>query len=524
MSEIELEAATATGKVRGKLHPLSIFRHSSKFSALSLVGYGLSIPVSIFVAGTLGPENYGIVGLIGLWIFYANLAKPGLLGAASREMPHLLGEGKAEQATQLQNVAISWESIYYVIPTAVIAASSLFFDDPVIKTGLLLTALAFALTILETTYGSIQWVHQRFSVITKVKFIQTVVTPLLMVGLVLAAGVYGVLIVPIVMSIVISIFYIRHSPKLGFKFEFDKASAIRLLKIGVVLQLLALVFWTFRTLDRTLVAAWFSLAQLGYYSFALNFQLKLGDLISDFGRVLQTVLWRQLGTSGDASALKKDITLLALVVGIASAFLANISQASFGALVYWFLPKFSQSIPLFEILCFDLFFIASTIMPTLVLESSLINRQKMTTLIWSGGLLLVIGTAFLFSQQLGMGPAGVAWGFLAAQIAVAVVLFKTALVYILKQTADRLRFYVGAVVLITLMASTWALLIGPLAFDPSNIAKSLILRSGAVIAIWGAFSAVVWFAIRRRGDLGLLLDGRDSEGVPPVAEDNNENR
>jgi O-antigen/teichoic acid export membrane protein len=103
---------------------INIARNSLKFTSVKTVAALLGLGVTLYAATILRPEEYGTYGLLILWITYANLVTPGTNNAASREIPILLGKGRDEAARRLQNVSISAELFFTVIPAAVIIAAA----------------------------------------------------------------------------------------------------------------------------------------------------------------------------------------------------------------------------------------------------------------------------------------------------------------------------------------------------------------------------------------------------------------
>ena len=66
------------------LHPLQLLRQSSKFAGGTLLGMGLNVAASLYVAHRLGPELLGRVAFVTLWLSYAGLTRLGFLEGAVR--------------------------------------------------------------------------------------------------------------------------------------------------------------------------------------------------------------------------------------------------------------------------------------------------------------------------------------------------------------------------------------------------------------------------------------------------------
>ena len=207
--------------MRNKLHPLTIFSHSYKLSLANIIGYAMQIPVSLYVASKLGPENYGLVAFIMLWAFYARLIRPGLIASASREMPHYVGKEQISTAVSIQNICLTYEFIYYVFISVIIIIASVFFKNNVIKVGLILVSVSLLIDYVDCAYWNAQWAFQRFNIITRMNWIKAMITPILTFFLVYLLHVYGLLVLPLAVSIISIICFLFLSPKLHFTITFN---------------------------------------------------------------------------------------------------------------------------------------------------------------------------------------------------------------------------------------------------------------------------------------------------------------
>src|SRR5713226_7611023 len=115
------------------LHPLRILRQSSKLSMSAVLGFALTLGVNLAIGRYLLPEDVGILAVVGVWTFYSQLLKPGLLSTAGRDVPHLLGEGDHQEARRVQNVALSAELLFAVIPFIVVCVAALFYQSRIIR-------------------------------------------------------------------------------------------------------------------------------------------------------------------------------------------------------------------------------------------------------------------------------------------------------------------------------------------------------------------------------------------------------
>src|SRR5882724_630280 len=117
------------------MSPISIFRQSSKLTLAAAGGAVLTIPANLWVAHTLGPEILGKVNLVGLWIMYAGLVRPGFFEGANREVIHSLGQSRDREAAVSQNTGFVCDLLFGLIPALALAVAALLVHDPILRTG-----------------------------------------------------------------------------------------------------------------------------------------------------------------------------------------------------------------------------------------------------------------------------------------------------------------------------------------------------------------------------------------------------
>lgn len=484
----------------GSLSPLAILKHSSKLSISKLVGIPVAFVISILVAHRLGPAGLGLVGYIGLWQLYGALIRPGLVSAASREMPPLIGKAKLGDAVHIQNVAISAESIYLVIPTTAFLVAALLRPD--LRLLMLAGAVAFLATQVQFFVGSVAWAYQRFGLIARATVVATVAGALFTLVLIGPIGLYAAVLAPGVAALAGAIYTIRWGPPIHFNPQFDRKEMARLFRIGLPLALATIFYWGFRTVDRTAVAAWLSLQDLGYFTFVMQY-INLGILlVADFGNVVQPKLWASLG-SATANDLGAAIRRLSLTVLIATCAFTGLAQALFGVFVAVAVPKFVAAVPLFELLALLLAVGTAGIIPGILLNSAAVNRQRLVTILYGFGMVLN-AVAVAAAVRLGMGLAGVAVASVLGQLVVSAALLQRAAPHFIRTRSARAHYYAEAtVVLCVTLAISAAFRLPELTFSPSVSVYSVGLRRTAIVtAVWLSVSILAVSMRKRRPGAG----------------------
>ena len=493
--------------MRHKLHPLSILKHSYKFSAANILGYLLQIPSSIYVASRLGPENYGLVAFVMLWAFYGRLIRPGLFNATAREMPHCIGKGNADRAIFIRNVAATYEFIYYLLAGVIIVAASFFFKNPIIKTGLILVAVSLILETIHSAFASEQWAFQRFGIMAKITVLRTITTPLITVLLVYLFHTYGVLILMVALPVICILCFLFIAPKVKLKAIINYKEFRSLFKVGIALQFFGFLFWAIRGVDRTYVAMYFSAAQLGFYSFAMSPIHNIYNIISDFGKVLSPVIYNELSKSEDSSHMQREIARLVILLTLAGCIITNLAQAGFGGMVLWFIPKFAPSIKIFEVFAFNIIFTAMLAVPTILLVSTMVNKQKVCNIIY-GVILAVSFLLVYFISRANAGVIAIAYIFVGIYFLKTLLIFLVSKKYIFKNNHEFLLFiFWAAAILTTSLVNYLCFSMGPFKFSSYQILFPLITRICLTLACWGAVSFLMYkYIIKDKRLLSLIKE------------------
>ena len=418
----------------------NIARNSLKFTSVNFLAALISMPVTIYVATILVPEEYGIYGFLVLWLTYAGLIGPGIVGAGQREIPVLLGRGKEREALEIQNISLSAEILYTIIPFVVIIGASFFYSNAVLKHGLIIIAVSYVAIRLASFWNLINFIRERFNIVAKGNLIVAILTPLAILAGVNWLGVYALLIAPLIANVVVWVYYLKKGA-INYHFKFDRSETIRLVKVGIVLQALNFMFWAFRLADRTIIAAMLPLEQLGLYVFAMQFILVMLRIPTDFGSVLQPILWREAGKADSIFEGFNDLRRIAVYLALGTAVLIPIGQLGFYLAVSLITTKYVGSIPIFYVLSYNLYLAAMAIIPALILNSSIVNKQKITLYCYSIGLALNIIFDILV-VKLGYGVVGVAWVTICTQGLVTFILYRFIKGHIFRDVKEFVRFQV----------------------------------------------------------------------------------
>ncbi len=391
----------------------NIAKNSLKFSTVQIIGAVISTLASMYVATIIAPTEYGIYGFLLLWLTYASLVSPGIIGAGSREMPGLLGKGEAGKAIRIQNVSLTPEILYSLLPFIVILVAAFFYSDSVIRTGMIIIAFSYLTARLANSWSNFNFIREKFNTVAVGNLIQGIAVPVITIILVSWLKLNALLLAPLIVNIVLWIYYLKRGP-INYRFQLDRSEITRLFKIGIVLQAGTLVFWAYQLMDRTLIASMLTQEDLGLYTFAIGFVTLALSLPISFARVLQPVLWRYADAAKSVIEGFKDAKRIAVFLALGTALLIPLVQLGFYIIVNWITTKYIGSIPIFNVLSYNLFLAAIIGVPSLVLNSAIVNKQRILLVFYAIGLVINIILNVLVIK-LGHGVVGVAWVTVATQ-------------------------------------------------------------------------------------------------------------
>jgi O-antigen/teichoic acid export membrane protein len=487
---------------------INVARQSLKFSVIQIIGTVITMAVSIYVGRILTPEEYGVYGFLGLWLSYAALISPGIINAGSREMPGLLGKGEVAKAVRIQNVALTSELIWALIPFAVIFVASFFFQDSVTRTGMMIIAFSYLTLRITNMFSSMNYIREKFNTVAIGNLILALGVPIIIVISVYWLKVYALLIAPLSVNIILLFYYLKKGP-IGYRFQTDRGEIGRLLKIGIVLQAGSLIYWAYQLMDRTLIASFLSQEQLGLYTYAIGFVTVALNLPISFTNVLQPILWR---TAHGADSIKegfKDAKRIAVYLALGTTMLIPLAQLGFYDVVNWITPKYIGSIPVLHVLSYNICLAALVVIPNLVLNSAIVNKQKVVLLFYAVGLVINVALNILIIK-LGYGIVGVAWVMIGSQALVTLAMYCYAQRYMFADTKEYLHLQVK--ILLPFVVSIGFFFLHQYLETSYGIKAFTGISIAAQIVVWGVLIRIFYRDYLSAKEIKALI-ARAKEGM-----------
>jgi O-antigen/teichoic acid export membrane protein len=417
-----------------------VAKNALKFSVVQIIGAVVSLLASLYIATIILPDEYGIYGFLLLWLTYATLITSGITYAGTREMPGLLGKGEVTAAVRIQNVSLTPELIWTLIPFAAIIIASFFFTDFIYKAGLIIVAFSYLTQRITNLWRNYIFIREEFNTVAVANLIQFVAVPVLTLLLVSWLKVYALLLAPLIINIIIWIYLMKKS-SINYSFVLDRKETFRLLKIGIVLQAGTVIYYVYRLMDRTIIAAMLSQEQLGLYTYAIGFVIVALTIPESFTNVLQPIFWRHAEKAKSAIEGFKDAKRISIYFALATAMLIPLIQVGYYLVVNLITVNYIGSIQIFNVLSYNLYLVAIMVIPNIILRSSIVNKQQINLLFYAIGLVICIFLNILVIR-LGYGVVGVAWVTVGTQCLMTLVTYWYARRYMFTDVVEYVRFQI----------------------------------------------------------------------------------
>lgn len=442
--------------------------------------------VGFVAAAWLGPGHYGQVQSVLLAWGVASVIQVGFFAGASRQAIHHRSLGQPDEAVAVQNVGTTYELLASVPPAAVVAALALVTPHPLQRIGCLLALVAVPVASLTGFLGGLEVGYdrtERSTVATGAGAFVTAVLTVVGIRLVGPTAMFGA---PIVGNLVAVAMLLPRLAGEGLRPDLSLAPALRLLRTGFPLAAASITYWTYRWVGPVTVLFAFGSATLGFYSLAAAPVAAAIGALTLGTRIFMTRFWQQM-SRGERHRWVREGDDSASFFLVAGCICALVGEAVFPRFVALLLPRYVGSVPLFAILALEIPLYLGGQVPTMVLESVVVARQRLNLVIWVGALTtnVVANVALVAAHQ---GPAAIAWADVAVQGATMVAMFAAAAPH---QGRLRRRFpqlALGAAALIVLAVTAVPLVGGAVvrpveAMGPSALVTRTAVASGALLLL-----------------------------------------
>jgi hypothetical protein len=179
--------------------------------------------------------------------------------------------------------------------------------------------------------------------------------------------------------------------------------------------------------------------------------------------------------------------------------------------------RYVDSIAIFNVLSYNLYLMAVAIIPQLILNSSLVNRQNLVLLFYGIGLAVSIGLDILV-VRIGYGVIGVAWVAVSAQGVVTVILYSLIKNYVFDKAAEFRKFvliiaipFVVSLPFYFIHVYLRSLSIGTLAFTGISLAAQTIVWTLVILVFYRDYVSRVEFRLLIREIKAMIPRSRPND-------------
>jgi O-antigen/teichoic acid export membrane protein len=468
-----------------------LLRTSSGLSASALLSPALATPAAFVAARWLGPAAYGQGQAVLLLYMLASLVRSGAFEGGVRAAIHALAVGDEARARRVQNVAVTVETAVSAVPGVLLLAGLLVVEGSVRRSGLILAPIAVVLTSVSGYLSALHAARERFDIVARAAAVRAVVAPVSLLVLIPSAGALAIFLAPMIGDLVAAFYLFRARPRLGLAFDADRTVARDLVRAGFPIGLAAIVYWAYRLVGSSVVAVAGTPAEYGRYAFAALPVTVLSRAVGSTHTVLLPAVWGELSAPTERG-FGRPAARVTVTVAMLAGLLTTAGHVAFGPIVHVVAPRFSGSIPLFEVLAGNIVLLSIAAIPSLVLDSPAVNLQRRHLALWVAALGSNLA-ANVIVLTLGFGPMAVAVNDLWIQAVVVAALFWSARAWLDGwRTAAAGRWLVG-IGGVTALVGLCVRLMLPAPESLADLVGSLLARGSIAVVAWSA----VGFAYRQ---------------------------
>lgn len=467
-----------------------LVRAASGLSAAAIVSPVLALPAGLVAARWLGPESFGRGQTVLLLYMLATLLRTGVFEGGVRAYVHRAGSGDMDGACRAQNVAFTLESLFSVIPGLVLAAGAFGVEDNIRATGLFLAPLAVLATSVSSYLSALHVARESFGTVARATLVRAFVAPATLLVATGLFGAVGIFVSPIIADLVTIVLLARARPGLGLQFRLDWRAARPLLQAGFPLGLGAVVYWAYRLVGSSAVALAKSAADYGLYSYAVVPATIMARAVASLHTALTPAVWTEMADKRRSGAWGRSAGMATVLLGILAGAATNLGQAVFGPAVQVVAPSFAGSVPVFEILALNVVLLSVAAVPSLVLDSTEVNRQVRHLGLWVGAL-AVNGLANAVVLAAGAGLLAIAVNDIWVQAGVITATYLLARPHLPSDWPERIVLaWLGVCIAATIAVAGLLTTIAPSPDDWASLLIACVCRLGIVCTTWGLVGLV----------------------------------
>ncbi len=376
-------------------------RHQSVIAGLAMVlgsSYSdmlLGVLRGLLVMRAIGPTARGLMRLVGLFERYLPNVHLGSLHGLSKELPIALGRNDERDATHLENVGVSIVLLLASLGSLGMLAWALLapgLEFPTRATlalgaGIVLSGQTIALyRIVLRAWGT-------YSVLAIAGVVMSVSQFVLIVGGAILYGLLGAM-WGWLAAMLVALLYFALGSRLQVRLQIDRATVVRLIRVGLPIAAIILADVLLRTVDGIIILKYRGLYWYGLYSVAVQVAAYLYRIPEAGGFVLMPRIWQRYSTHNNLEALRDYVVRPTLAAGLIMPVLAGVLFIVMPNMIWALIPKFHPAIYAAQVLAMSSVFLALPVAANGLLIA--LNQEKIVIINQLvGAIIVAVGTMLL---------------------------------------------------------------------------------------------------------------------------------
>lgn len=399
-------------------------------SGCTVLGALLSFAYSLYVKKYVMPYEFGIYTTAALALTYMGYLQLGILNAFNRDYPRILGSGDLDAAERLRRNVFTCLTVMYAAAAVLGVAGALLLVRLRVIGSLLGAGLAF-----NAFYAGLSSLYNFFenSVRSEGRVIFASLTGLTRtlllaaVGLVAvpAWGYWGLYAALLVSAAGPFLFFAGRIRTLRFLFE--KSLLWELLKTGAPLLVNALIWTVMLSVDKFIILATMSMAELGVYSTAMLGFSTLVLVPSSISQVFYIALSRKYGETDSLEVLLCDADRYTYRVSLFTGAVCFLAYFLLPLIIDAYIPAYAGGIRSAQILIAGVSLYSTTMIYSNVLTILKLNRKLLLNTVLLVLFNAVLSTVFvkLWGRRIENVALGTALSFSLYSVLLIIVLGRT---------------------------------------------------------------------------------------------------
>lgn len=357
-------AAAGAGAASGAGR-LAVVRDFSVYSIVNVASLVLLLGTSLLLRKYLGPYLAGIWTGLEVLPIYATYAHLGVLSAAERELPYLLGAGRADRFERLRDT-LAWFAHGLGIVMGLLLAVAAVAVRPTIADELFVGLLVYSAIVwaqLASTYYVVLYrARKRFVALSLRQGVANLLKAVAIVagGLVFGLyGVYGGLLAGALVQVVL----FRSGLDDPIYRRFERPLLPPLVMDGLPILLGALAFDTLRTADRIVLAATLGAEALGIYGVAALVCQGVFYVPNTLSIVMYPRFQERYGSTGDPQSLRRFVESPLRLLRDALVIATTTAYTVIAPIVLAWMPQFAAALGPLLLLLLATFFVGLAAVP-----------------------------------------------------------------------------------------------------------------------------------------------------------------